>query len=460
MNGQYLSALPAAELLPPVRRRAGAHGRGRRPAGISARSIDAVKARSRTILHVAEQVAVRLDPSARDARSQGRGADPEDGPGLRGEPPPRRRRARSGGRGGVERRSDLLDALKRIAESHGLKLGDAMQPDPGGTRPAPRSPSRSTSCSRWWAASTASGGSARSRRNGSESDPRRDARGSVVAGRGARRLRRKPAARPAPARARYGAAADPRRRPSAACTPPTAAAASSRAVRLAFVGDINLGTATLPDGVPPDSGRGLLDRARAALVGDLVVGNFEGVLADTGTSEKCRRMSRRGEPRRHVRPADGRWRTPSTAATRLLRLSHTHGAGAPPGGGRLHPPQPGQQPRQRLRPRGPRIDRAAARQPGAPPLRPAGAASRSTPSAEATASRPSGSSGFTTYPYAYDLLDIARSAAVVDSVRPLVDLLVVTFHGGSEGVRALHVARRPSHSGGSPAATCGGGPGR
>ncbi len=47
--------------------------------------------------------------------------------------------------------------------------------------------------------------------------------------------------------------------------------------------------------------------------------------------------------------------------------------------------------------------------------------------------------GFTTYPYAYDLLDIARSAAVVDSVRPMVDLLVVTFHGGAEGSKALHV---------------------
>ena len=42
--------------------------------------------------------------------------------------------------------------------------------------------------------------------------------------------------------------------------------------------------------------------------------------------------------------------------------------------------------------------------------------------------------GFATYPFAYDLLDIARSAAVVDSIRPLVDLLVVTFHGGAEGV--------------------------
>src|SRR4030095_14674980 len=47
--------------------------------------------------------------------------------------------------------------------------------------------------------------------------------------------------------------------------------------------------------------------------------------------------------------------------------------------------------------------------------------------------------GFTTYPFAYDLLDIPRSAAVVDSIRPLVDLLVVTFHGGAEGAAAQHV---------------------
>jgi hypothetical protein len=46
--------------------------------------------------------------------------------------------------------------------------------------------------------------------------------------------------------------------------------------------------------------------------------------------------------------------------------------------------------------------------------------------------------GFTTYPFAYDLLDIERSQAVVDSVRPLVDLLIVTFHGGAEGVHAQH----------------------
>jgi hypothetical protein len=47
--------------------------------------------------------------------------------------------------------------------------------------------------------------------------------------------------------------------------------------------------------------------------------------------------------------------------------------------------------------------------------------------------------GFTTYPFAYDLLDIPRSVAVVDSLRRLVDVLVVTFHGGAEGAAALHL---------------------
>src|SRR4051794_27137083 len=58
-------------------------------------------------------------------------------------------------------------------------------------------------------------------------------------------------------------------------------------VRLAFVGDINLGTTTFPNGIPADSGRAFLAGAKQFLVGDLVIGNFEGVLADSGESTKC-----------------------------------------------------------------------------------------------------------------------------------------------------------------------------
>ncbi len=58
--------------------------------------------------------------------------------------------------------------------------------------------------------------------------------------------------------------------------------------------------------------------------------------------------------------------------------------------------------------------------------------------------------GFTTYPFAYDLLDIERSAAVVDSLRPLVDLLLVTFHGGSEGAKAVHTGEAAESLGAEP----------
>jgi hypothetical protein len=58
--------------------------------------------------------------------------------------------------------------------------------------------------------------------------------------------------------------------------------------------------------------------------------------------------------------------------------------------------------------------------------------------------------GFTTYPYAYNLLDIERSAAVVDSMRPLVDLLLVTFHGGAEGIKALRTGEAAESLGREP----------
>jgi hypothetical protein len=218
-------------------------------------------------------------------------------------------------------------------------------------------------------------------------------------------------------------------------------------VRMAFVGDISLGTATLPDGVPPDSGRGLLDRARPALAGDMVVGNFEGVLADTGTSIKCLMRVPRTK-QRHPRPqeqiADSfvtrrncyAFRTPIALAPRLVEAGFTH------------------------------LNLANNH---ANDLGSAGRASteHTLDSLGITFYGPLnrivldtvrrgdslttvGIIGFTTYPFAYDLLDIDRSAAVVDSVRPLVDLLIVTFHGGAEGVRALRTGEAAESLGSEP----------
>ncbi len=226
-------------------------------------------------------------------------------------------------------------------------------------------------------------------------------------------------------------------------------------VTLALVGDINLGTLTIPDGVPPDSGRGIFDAARSALIGDLVVGNFEGVLADSGITYKCgkegtrvggqaqedttrraaQRAARRKRPRpkRGLPPADSvaqprlcyAFLTPTTLAPRLRDAGFTHLGLANNHANDFGPD--GRRSTESL------LDSLAIGRYG--PLGDIAVDSVRRGDSLTTV----GLIGFTTYPYAYDLLDISRSAAVVDSVRPLVDLLVVTFHGGNEGAKALHV---------------------
>jgi glutamyl-tRNA synthetase len=125
MNGQYLSLLPVEMLVDPVLRQL-------RLIGLAADRditpvIESVKARSRTILHVAEQVAVRLDPSRAKLDSKGEALIRKMGASfvenlmlavktLESLPP-------------TDWESDhLLATLKAVAETHGLKLGDLMQP--------------------------------------------------------------------------------------------------------------------------------------------------------------------------------------------------------------------------------------------------------------------------------------------------------------------------------------------
>jgi glutamyl-tRNA synthetase len=126
MNGQYLSALPAAELLPAVRReleRMGVDDVGRDLVPL----IDSVKTRSRTILHVAEQVAVRLDPSRATLDPKGEALVRKMGPAFAANLV--RAADALAQVGPAEWRAErILELLKQMAEAHGLKLGDALQP--------------------------------------------------------------------------------------------------------------------------------------------------------------------------------------------------------------------------------------------------------------------------------------------------------------------------------------------
>jgi glutamyl-tRNA synthetase len=126
MNGQYLSTLPADELLSAVRRRLAQigvsdEGRDLRPI------IDSVKARSRTILHVADRVAVRLDPSRSSLDEKGTALIRKMGPAFSSNLL-RAADALEPLRNGDWTADRILSRLKEVAEANGLKLGDAMQP--------------------------------------------------------------------------------------------------------------------------------------------------------------------------------------------------------------------------------------------------------------------------------------------------------------------------------------------
>lgn len=218
-------------------------------------------------------------------------------------------------------------------------------------------------------------------------------------------------------------------------------------MRLAFVGDINLGTMTIPGGVPADSGRGLLRAAKPFLVGDLVIGNFEGVLGDSGDTQKCgkrrsvawsgtlatpdsaaRKDRREHRRKRPVKPQPVRcyaFLTPTLLAPRLAEAGFTHLNLA-----NNHANDFGLD--------GRRSTEATLAAVGLHTYGPVGRIVIDTVYAGGARTTVA-VIGFATYPFAYDLLDIPRSVAVVDSVRRSVDLLVATFHGGAEGSAALHL---------------------
>src|SRR3954452_10813661 len=120
MNGQYLSLLPVEALREPVLREL-------KRMGVTVSTditpiIDAVKARSRTILHVAEQIAVRLNPARSTLDAKGevlvRKMGQAFGRNLRLAAVALERVAP-----GEWNPDRLLDALKAVAEAQGSKLG-------------------------------------------------------------------------------------------------------------------------------------------------------------------------------------------------------------------------------------------------------------------------------------------------------------------------------------------------
>jgi glutamyl-tRNA synthetase len=126
MNGQYLSATPADELLEAVRRELGRLGVAADGHDLRA-LIDAVKVRSRTIVQLADQVAVRLDGTRVKFDPKGEQLVRKMGPQFRQslELAQRTLEAVPAAEWSGDR---LLEVLKAAAEQSALKLGDLLQP--------------------------------------------------------------------------------------------------------------------------------------------------------------------------------------------------------------------------------------------------------------------------------------------------------------------------------------------
>lgn len=214
-------------------------------------------------------------------------------------------------------------------------------------------------------------------------------------------------------------------------------------VHLTFTGDINLGTSLVPGGVPSDTAPSPFAQVDSLFTGDLVIGNFEGVLSDTLPAAKC-----------EGRPNCYEFRTPRWMVRRLVEAGFTHlnqannhasdlgivgrfeTQGVFDSLGLRHYGMLGDI----------AIDTVRSMDCG---MRTAIVLTQSpVPNPLSSCATIVAVIGFTTYDFAYDLLQIDRAKVVVDSVAHLADIVIVTFHGGAEGKKATHVARGMDRMGG------------
>jgi glutamyl-tRNA synthetase len=126
MNGQYLSAEPASALRQPVTKLLAEMGISWQEHGIEP-LIDAVKARSRTLLDIANQLAVRLDRSRIVRDAKGEQLVTKLGPAFAANLDSAHAALSALPAEGWTA-PNLETALKAVAEREGKKLGDIMQP--------------------------------------------------------------------------------------------------------------------------------------------------------------------------------------------------------------------------------------------------------------------------------------------------------------------------------------------
>ncbi|RME21881.1 MAG: hypothetical protein D6806_13850 [Deltaproteobacteria bacterium] len=182
-------------------------------------------------------------------------------------------------------------------------------------------------------------------------------------------------------------------------------------ISVVAVGDVNLGS-DYPDDttLPPDEGKSLLRRVRHLLEGDVVFANLEGPILSGGESDKCS-----GSRNCYA------FRTPPVLANRLVEAGFNV-----VGIANNHAMDFGREGRAKTVEV---LDRLGI--------------AHSGPPGDVALLRVRGRSlalvAFTTADHSYNLLDIETAARVVKGLKEKNDLVVVSFHGGTEGSKAQHV---------------------
>ncbi len=200
-------------------------------------------------------------------------------------------------------------------------------------------------------------------------------------------------------------------------SPPSAAESPNLSLSVAAVGDIMMGTTHPKDLLPPNDGKGIFDEVKSALQDhDLVFGNLEGPLLDGGTTKKCEKYNycfAFRTPTRYVaylREAGfmamgvaNNHASDFGEEGRMSTLRTLYGAGIQPAGGVAVA---------KFYVKGRRIAVA-------------------------------GFSYSTSTLYSFNILNIPRAKKIIAGLKAENDIVIVSFHGGSEGRKYQHVPRRP-----------------
>lgn len=189
-------------------------------------------------------------------------------------------------------------------------------------------------------------------------------------------------------------------------------------ITLAAVGDIMMGSDYPDPKLPPEDGKGIFDSVKHILQGhDIVFGNLEGPLLDSrNESTKCR-----------TRGSCYAFRTPTRYVEHLKEAGFTA-----LGIANNHASDFGEEGREST------ID--ALESAG---IRPVGGPLIARSLVKGRKIAVAGFSFSTSTPYSYSILDIKEAQRIVEGLKRDNDLVIISFHGGAEGIYAQRLYKGP-----------------